>query len=273
MRIVTLLENESTRPELKAAHGLSLYIETNRHKILFDLGPNHWYWKNAEKMGIDLKQVDTVILSHGHDDHGGNLTRFLKHNKRATIYVSRHFFEEHVKVRKKDHINIGVKQPKQGMDRFVFVDGDLLLDDELRLVTEVSYQPPVISDHALKVYDGNRYAEEDFGHEMYLVLRESSHTCLFSGCSHKGIQHIVETIEQRYNLSFTHIIGGYHFSHYDPFNFQQTDYLTHLGQDFAGRDDSLFYSCHCTGDDAFYQLKIHMRDKLRRLKTGDTIIL
>jgi 7,8-dihydropterin-6-yl-methyl-4-(beta-D-ribofuranosyl)aminobenzene 5'-phosphate synthase len=273
MRIVTLLENESNRSELKAAHGLSLYLETTNHKILFDLGPNQYYWKNARQMGIDLREVDTVILSHGHDDHAGSLSKFLKHNTKATVYVSRHFFDEHVKVKKKEHINIGIKLPRHGQDRLVFVDEDLVIDEELRLVVDVPYQPAVIPDSALKVYDGGRYIEEDFAHEMYLVVQEGAHRCLFSGCSHKGIAHIVDTIETRYDLSFTHVIGGYHFSHYDPFHIQQTDYLTHIGQQFAKRNDSVFYSCHCTGDDAFYQLKIHMRDKLRRLKTGDTIIL
>ena len=37
MRIVPLVEN-TTKSELKAKHGLSLYIETKLHKILFDLG-------------------------------------------------------------------------------------------------------------------------------------------------------------------------------------------------------------------------------------------
>ena len=72
MKMITLVE-DSTCCALPAEHGLSIYIETKLHKILFDLGTTDLFYKNAVALGIDLKQVDTVIISHGHDDHGGGL--------------------------------------------------------------------------------------------------------------------------------------------------------------------------------------------------------
>lgn len=272
MRIVTLLENESSQKELKASHGLSLYIETDKHRILFDVGPNNYFMKNAKYMGIRIEDIDMVVISHGHNDHATGLAKFLKLNKTAKIYLSKHVFDEHVKIKGNDHINIGIKQPKTGQDRFVYVHEDIQIDDNLRIVANVPYKPQVIADDGLKVYEQGRYKDDKFHHEIYLVVKEHPHVCLFSGCSHKGIENIVDTIEQNTNQIFTHIFGGYHLSHYDPFNFKETDYLTHLGQKFDKRT-SRFYSCHCTGDDAFYQLKIHMREKLYRLRTGDTIIL
>ena len=70
MKIISLVEN-TTKSELKAKHGLSLYIETKKHKILFDLGPDKTLFENAVKRNIDISKVDTVIISHGHIDHGG----------------------------------------------------------------------------------------------------------------------------------------------------------------------------------------------------------
>lgn len=273
MRIVTLLENDTTRKELKAAHGLSLYIETSNHKILFDVGPNNLYLKNAKYLGIDLEEIDIVVLSHGHDDHVTGLNKFFKQNKKAKIYASRYLFEEHVKVKGNDHINIGIKMPKKHAHRFVFLEDDTIIDSEVTIVTKVPFKEQIIQDSALKVYDDGRYRDEDFRHEMYLVIAEEDNLCLFTGCSHKGIENIIDSIERQRELRFTHVFGGYHFSHYDPFNFKETDYLTHLGQKFNQREHSQFYSCHCTGDDAFYQLKIHLRDKLLRLRTGDVIII
>lgn len=75
MKITALVENQSNC-ELKAVHGLSLYIETAKHKLLFDLGPDDTLFENAEKRGIDLGRVDTVVISHGHSDHGGPLGSF-----------------------------------------------------------------------------------------------------------------------------------------------------------------------------------------------------
>ena len=76
MRITSLVEN-TTKSELKTKHGLSLYIETKSHKILFDLGSDSTLFENAMKRNIDISKVDTVIISHGHFDHGGALKKFL----------------------------------------------------------------------------------------------------------------------------------------------------------------------------------------------------
>ena len=51
MKIISLVEN-TTKSELKAKHGLSLYIETKKHKILFDLGPDKTLFENAVKRNI-----------------------------------------------------------------------------------------------------------------------------------------------------------------------------------------------------------------------------
>ncbi len=73
MKITTLLENKTTCDALRCEHGLSLYIETAKHKILFDSGASDAFWENAKALGIDLAQVDIAFLSHAHNDHCGGL--------------------------------------------------------------------------------------------------------------------------------------------------------------------------------------------------------
>ena len=92
MRIVTLIENTSCQASLCCEHGLSLYIETGKHRILFDAGQTGAFADNAEKLGIDLRTVDLAVLSHGHYDHGGGLKRFLEINHTAPVYLSRNAF-------------------------------------------------------------------------------------------------------------------------------------------------------------------------------------
>ena len=94
MRITSLVEN-TTKSELKTKHGLSLYIETKLHKILFDLGSDSTLFENAMKRNIDISKVDTVIISYGHFDHGGALKKFLDINSLANIYVQKEAFEPH----------------------------------------------------------------------------------------------------------------------------------------------------------------------------------
>ena len=87
MRIINLVENEPGASGCEAAHGLSFYIETANHKILFDTSPSEVVLRNAQKLGVDLTAVDTVILSHGHYDHSGGILAFVEINPRVKIYM------------------------------------------------------------------------------------------------------------------------------------------------------------------------------------------
>ena len=66
MKIITLVENTVENEKCIAEHCLSIYIETEKHKLLLDTGQTDAVVKNAEVLNIDLSAVDTVILSHGH---------------------------------------------------------------------------------------------------------------------------------------------------------------------------------------------------------------
>ena len=73
MRIINLIENTEGADGCAFAHGLSFYVETEKHKLLLDLGPSGETLQNARQLGIDLASIDTVILSHGHYDHSGDV--------------------------------------------------------------------------------------------------------------------------------------------------------------------------------------------------------
>lgn len=271
MRIINLLDDKSDNRSLNSAHGLSIYIETRDIKILLDLGPNSYYRKNASKLEVDLSDVDYLVISHGHNDHGSGIKKFLKLNKKAEVYVSKKAFEDHVKLNKRNHEDIGIgKKPKS--DRINLVSSEMIsLTKDILVCDMVDYQKPVIQDSKLMIYEDGQYVEDHFHHEIYLVISEGKNTVLFSGCSHKGIGNIVESIEKNSDRIITHIVGGLHFSHYDSFNLRQTDYLQKLGDKFTKEKNIKVYACHCTGDDAFFELKQSMKDNLERIKTGTKV--
>ena len=66
MRIINLVENTEGSAGCGVEHGLCFYIETEKHKLLMDTGQTDLLIGNAERLGIDLTLVDTVVLSHGH---------------------------------------------------------------------------------------------------------------------------------------------------------------------------------------------------------------
>ena len=95
MRIVTLVENTFGHDDCIAEHGLSIYIETEKHKLLLDTGQNDAVVKNAEALDIDLSTVDTVVLSHGHYDHSGGILPLSQINHTAQIIMQRSAAEPH----------------------------------------------------------------------------------------------------------------------------------------------------------------------------------
>ncbi|MBU1020090.1 MAG: MBL fold metallo-hydrolase [Firmicutes bacterium] len=271
MKIVTLLENDRVRKDLKNAHGLSLYIEANDQKILFDLGPNNYYLKNAKKLGIDLSEVDILVISHGHFDHGKGLNKFLKTNKKATIYLSKTAFDKHFKYLKGLYIPIGIKKPKD-LERIHYIDLDESISKGIKLYSNVEYVKQLINDNSLMREVDGAYLEDNFDHEIYLVVNEGTNKVLFSGCSHKGIGNIIKSIQDREKSKLTHVIGGFHLSNYDHEDVIQMVYMESLGTELL-ENNAQYFSCHCTGNDAFTDLKKQMGTKLDSIHTGSVTII
>ena len=93
--VITSLCDNLALPGFAAEHGLSLWIDTGKERILFDFGQTDAYEANAQKLGIHLAEADFGFLSHGHYDHGGGLARFLAANSHAPVYLSPYAFEDH----------------------------------------------------------------------------------------------------------------------------------------------------------------------------------
>ena len=128
MKIVTLVENTCGYEGCIAEHGLSIYIETEKHKLLLDTGQTDAVVKNAEVMGVDLSLVDTVILSHGHYDHSGGILPFSQINHTAQIIMQRKATEPHFNGER----YIGIDKAILDLPNVRLIDGDVQLDDELK---------------------------------------------------------------------------------------------------------------------------------------------
>ena len=88
MKWTVLSDNRRCDDSLETEHGLSILLETDKHRILLDTGASDIFIRNAEKMGIDLSMVDYVFISHGHSDHAGGLKHFVERNRQAKVLVS-----------------------------------------------------------------------------------------------------------------------------------------------------------------------------------------
>jgi len=236
------VENRSNS-EIKTTHGLSLYIETAGHKILFDVGPDNTLFENSETLGINLLDIDTVILSHGHMDHGGALESFLKLNRNAKVYAQRNAFNRHYAKRFLFKRDIGIPKSLEHHPRMVLLDGDHLINDELILFTTPGiYKYRSTANNML--YSGS--GKDDFSHEQNLIIRSDS-TVLIIGCGHAGIVNVLERAME-YNPKVC--VGGYHLWNPSSTKTVPDKLLDDISRELT-KLDIKFYTCHCTGRKAY----------------------
>lgn len=262
VKITVLAENTAVNPNFRSEHGLSLYIETKKHNILFDSGQSDLFAGNAVLLGIDLSKADIAIVSHGHYDHGGGLERFLEINQIAPIYINKNSFGKFYNGTEK---YIGLSENLKTSKRNVFVDDELMIDDELTLCTCNNKEAVYPIDSAgLNVRIENRFVKDKFIHEQYLVINDAGRKMVISGCSHKGVLNIMNWLRPDV------FVGGFHF----------------MKQDISGRNIFLdnaanellkyntdYYTCHCTGFEQYAYLEKIMGNNLNYISSGDVITL
>lgn len=270
MRVVALIENTSISKELKHQHGLSLYIETELHKILFDTGCNGTFIENAKKLGIDLTSVDTVVISHGHYDHGGGLKAFLKINETAKIYVGVGAFDKHaLHLFKCLRKNIGLDAELIQSDRLRFVSQELVIDDELILFSHVFGKKlyPKGNSRLLKRNHEKKYVQDDFEHEINLLISEEMKTHLICGCAHNGIVNILERAADYTAEPIDTVIGGFHLLGISKENSEDQIFLDTLAAALSEKNVKQYYTCHCTGVENFEYMNVKNK-KIGHISTG-----
>ena len=273
IKIKTLVENSAISKEYKSKHGLSLYIETAKHKILFDLGQDGLFVENAKKMGVDIADIDTVIISHGHKDHGGGLKHLLSLNDKAKIYVRKDAFDKHFIKVLGLKIGVGLDEKLKANNRIIFTDETTVIDDELMLFSNVE-MGEYRSDSNGKLYakTGNEIALDNFSHEQNLIIKDEDRVVLVSGCSHAGIENILKRAEQLVDGQVDAVVGGFHLYNPPTRKYEEDERIEKVAN-ALGEFSCHYYTCHCTGIKAFDKMKTRLGSRLDYLHTGSEIDL
>ena len=307
MRIINLVENETGSSGCEAAHGLSFYVETEKHKLLFDAGPTEAVFRNAQKLCINLTAVDTVILSHGHYDHSGGILAFAQLNPAARIYMQHNAGGEYYAFDGEGKCGGQSPAPKTRGYRYIGIDkkilslpqvqllrGDTKLDDELQLFTvDVERRTfPLPSTNArLKRLSAGKYLQDDFSHEQNLLLTTGGKKILFCGCAHNGILNVLDALERKLGTGALPdlVLGGFHLMNRHGTPTTATAAVSDIGisspstavseltdeiREIAERLKKYkahFATCHCTGLPAFNQMKEIMGDQLSYVYSGDEV--
>ncbi|MBO4900720.1 MAG: MBL fold metallo-hydrolase [Lachnospiraceae bacterium] len=277
MRIVNLVENTEGTPGCLYEHGLSFYIETNKHRVLLDLGQTDSSIQNAGILGVDLKAVDTVILSHGHYDHSGGLTAFTGINDRAVIYMQEsaggEYYADDGKQAAGDRYRyIGIDKDILKLPQVRLIRGGHVIDDELEVFTigRRTHMLPFTNKRLLiKTDDG--FVADSFEHEHFLVIRDKEFTVLMSGCAHNGILSILDAFEEKYESPPDIVVSGFHLMLKREYREDELREVQAIAEELS-KYPTRFYTCHCTGLPAFEEMKKIMGDQLEYVHSGDGIV-
>lgn len=273
MIITTLVENRSLSEDFANEHGLSLHIETGPHKILFDLGATDLFLENAAKLNVSVSDVDFLVISHGHKDHGGGLKTFLEANTKAEIYIHEQAFEKYYSTDQHGNLKfIGLDEKLKSNDRITATAGEKKISEKIQLFSDVKQKRPLSSaNRGLFAEKNGEITADSFTHEQNLLIQEEGRLYLFTGCAHNGIINILEHFKFLFKRTPDYVIGGFHLygRATGDVSRESIDEIAEYLLDTKAK----YYTCHCTGIGPYTRLKAALNDKIDYLKTGSQIVI
>ena len=270
-RAVPLKDGE-IRASILAEHGFSALVKTTAegktHTLLFDFGfSEDGAAQNAQTMGIDLKEVEAVALSHGHSDHIGGMEKLTaligKNNVPFVVHPSAFKTPRYLKFGEEFKINFPkftremVKQA--GLSVVETEKPYLLLNDTILFLGEIprstdfeqGWPLPHCQKDGKEVWDA---IEDDTSIVMNL---KDKGLVILSGCAHAGIVNTVHYAMDVTGIDKIHaVMGGFHLS--GPFFEPIIDRTT---QELQNIHPAYVIPTHCTGRKAIMAMEKQMPDQ------------
>ncbi|HAE42464.1 MAG TPA: hypothetical protein DCG34_06020 [Clostridiales bacterium] len=201
LNILPLFEEWTSSNELQSGHGVSYLIKTDQSNILMDLGNNEQnldtapLLHNMKQLGIEMDEIDKVVISHNHPDHVGGVTNW----KRGNISVGRH------------HDNLDGKK--------VYLPVKLTSPSiEIELALEPMVIAPGVATLGRQpfVQPFPFWLWEPLGWELSLVVNvEEKGLVIITGCGHPTMERIIERAEAIFPQSVIGVVGGMHYENAD----------------------------------------------------------
>jgi len=268
MKMACLVENTQGEKSCLYEHGLSFYIETERHRLLVDSGQSDAFIHNARILGIDLAKVDTVVVSHGHYDHAGGLLAFHQLNTRAKIYVRESAGAAYYHLTGGNEKYIGMDKAVMTLPQIVPIYGDMRIDDELFLFTGIPGRRYMAKGNfQLKKKTDSGFVQDTFDHEQCLVISENNKHVLMSGCAHSGIVNILDRYYELFHTYPDAVVSGFHMMQKAAYTDEDVANIKQIAG-ILQKTGAYFYSGHCTGQAAFEIMKEIMGDRLTAIHSG-----
>ncbi len=216
LELTIIYDNNPYNRELETRWGFSCLVEGLDKTILFDVGGDgSVLLENLEKLKIDPKVVDIIVLSHVHYDHIGGLGDFLEKNSDVTVYMPKSLPQSI-----KDKVNkVGAK------------------------LVEV-HKPVKICENAYSTGELGTFIKEES-----LIIKTSKGLVIITGCAHPGVINIVGRAKEMLKIDVYLVLGGFHLCWLNAWQIKGiVNGVKEEGVLKVG-------PCHCSGDLARKQFK------------------
>lgn len=265
---------------LLGQHGLSVYVEVTDgegecHRVLFDTGQ---YGKatlhNAELLGVDLRGIDAIVLSHNHYDHTGGLLDVLRHiGRKVPVIVHPLALRPSFHVKDGKVREVGVPFSKEELEsagaNFVLVKSPLEVAPGAYFLGEVEREPGVpIADlpGARTVSDDGELVKHPMLDDTGIAVDvEGVGLVIVSGCGHSGIVNIVNQASKVTGSQPAYVMGGFHLLSLSEENLVDvTRSLRELGVEEV-------HAGHCTGLRAECTMLKSFGKRFKKLHSGHVV--
>lgn len=240
-----------------AEHGFSMLVrvfhEGKIHSVLFDAGCSpDGVVTNAKRMGINLKEIEYMILSHGHYDHFGGLPAIIKavNKDNLPILVHEDMFKKRGVASPNGTIRKYPRLPREERvkpAKYIKTKQPCLIADNLMLVTGeiprvTSFEKGYPQHRAL--INGEWQPDPWIWDDRALVINiKHKGLIIISGCAHAGIINTALYAQQLTGIKTIHaILGGFHLA--------GKEYETRINQtvkELKRIKPNLVAPSHCTG--------------------------
>lgn len=253
---ITILTENVAGGKFLAEHGLAYLVEIDKKQILFDTGHSDVFLRNAEQLGIDIKNdVQTVVLSHGHWDHGDGL-QFIENKQLITHPNS--FIKRY---RKADHSSVGLSLTRKQIENNYNLQESKAPVQILKNLFFLGQIPRKNNFEAQTTTFVDEKGNPDFvSDDSALAAVINNELIVITGCSHSGICNICEHAKKVTGIEKIRVvIGGFHLKKQNLQTEETVEY-------FKFNEVEKLFPSHCTELPAL--ASFYNEFKIQQIKTG-----